>query len=136
MDTTRARAERDVLPARGASFLLEDGVLMFKFVIDTANTIGPRPAKPADAERYPAEWAAFKSAAPELIEPGPAPPAEDPAPVEAAALPVAEEEAPADPPVEAEELPAEASADEPPAAETDGDATADAASTSRRRRAG
>lgn len=133
-DTTRARAERDVLPARGASFFLEDGVLMFKFVIDTANVIGPRPAKPADAESYPAEWAAFKSATPDPapIEPEPPvlPAAADPAPAEAEASPVAEE-------AQSEELPVEASADEPPAAETDGDAPAEAeATTSRRRRAG
>lgn len=58
-DTPRARAERDMLPVVGARFLQgEDGVL-FRFVIDTSNVIGPRPATRADQAKHPDAWAAF-----------------------------------------------------------------------------
>jgi hypothetical protein len=76
---TLARAERDVLPARGASFLLGDGgQVLFQFVIDTANVIGPRPATDADKATHSGEWTRF------LLE-NPPPPLEEESPPAGAA---------------------------------------------------
>lgn len=62
MDPQRAAMERDMIPSVGARFFREGGEVMFRFVIDTANVIGPRPARPADQEAHPAAWRAFCAA--------------------------------------------------------------------------
>lgn len=54
-----ARSERNALPVKGASFWRESGEVIFQFVIDPGNVIGPRPAMKADSEKHPEAWAAF-----------------------------------------------------------------------------
>jgi hypothetical protein len=57
MDTTGRKIEastvRDVMPSRGARFFRDpEGALMFTFVIDRGNIIGPRPATINDARQH------------------------------------------------------------------------------------
>lgn len=60
MSGLRAQFERDVLPKVGAAFFRGvNGDLLFQFVVDTANVIGPRPAVRSDQEKHPGAWAAF-----------------------------------------------------------------------------
>lgn len=57
MSAPRALAERNVLPQVGPVFFRgDDGQVLFQFVIDTANIIGPRPATRADQERHAQAW--------------------------------------------------------------------------------
>lgn len=52
--------ERNMLPQRGASFFRDPGgEVLFQFVVDTSNVIGPRPMTKADREKHPAAWDAF-----------------------------------------------------------------------------
>lgn len=45
--------DRDAAPQLGPHFFMEDGVEMFKYVVDPNTVVGPRPATKADHERYP-----------------------------------------------------------------------------------
>ena len=63
MDPRRAQTERNMLPRVGATFYLDDErQVMFQFVVDTSNILGPRPATRADQEKHPGAWAAFAAA--------------------------------------------------------------------------
>lgn len=77
--------ERNAIPTIGAAFYREAGEVMFQFVIDTGNIVGPRPATKADSEKHPEAWHAFvtgEEAEPAVeIAPGPREP-------EAAAAPI------------------------------------------------
>lgn len=69
--------ERNAMPVKGARFWREADEVMFEFVIDPGNIIGPRAAFKADSEKYPDEWAAFTrgeepDVAPGAFEPEPA----------------------------------------------------------------
>ncbi len=62
-DVFRAQTERNALPKVGATFYRDDeGQLMFQFVVDPSNIIGPRPATRADQEKHAGAWAAFVAA--------------------------------------------------------------------------
>jgi len=51
---------RSVGAAPGASFSRnEEGDVLFSFVLDAANVIGPRPATAADQEAHPEAWRLF-----------------------------------------------------------------------------
>lgn len=54
-----ARSERNAMPVKGARFWREDGEVVFEFVIDAGNVIGPRPASKSDSEKHPEAWLAF-----------------------------------------------------------------------------
>ncbi len=69
--------ERDAMPDRGAHFWVEDGEVMFRFVIDSGNVIGPRKATKADAEKHPLAWEALVASGALSAPPAPS---EDPAP--------------------------------------------------------
>lgn len=62
MTTMRAQAERNVLPQVGARFFREGDEIMFEFVIDPSNIIGPRPATRIDQGRHAEAWEAFRLA--------------------------------------------------------------------------
>jgi len=62
MDPRRAQTERDMLPKVGASFFREDGKVLFRFVIDSGNVMGPRPATRDDQKKHPDAWTAFVAA--------------------------------------------------------------------------
>lgn len=52
--------ERNMLPQRGASFFRDpDGEVLFQFVVDTSNIIGPRKASKADSEKHSEAWSRF-----------------------------------------------------------------------------
>lgn len=52
--------ERNMLPQRGASFFRDpDGQVLFQFVVDTSNVIGPRKATKADTEKHTEAWSRF-----------------------------------------------------------------------------
>ena len=44
MNVMATKTERDAIPARGARFFRHGEAVMFEFVIDHTNRIGPRPA--------------------------------------------------------------------------------------------
>lgn len=54
-----ARSERNAMPVKGATFWREDGEVMFQFVIDAGNIIGPCPASKSHSEMHPEAWSAF-----------------------------------------------------------------------------
>lgn len=55
-----ALSERDAHPARGAKFWRgDDGSVLFQFVIDGGNIIGPRPATLADSQKHGDAWSEF-----------------------------------------------------------------------------
>jgi len=56
-----AKLQRDVMPSRGARFEYDYDAraVLFTFVIDSGNIIGPRPATKADAEKHPEAFEAF-----------------------------------------------------------------------------
>lgn len=54
--------ERNVLPARGPRFFIEGGEVLFQFVVDTSNVIGPRPASRKDQAEHAGAWAQFCAA--------------------------------------------------------------------------
>lgn len=62
MDPRRAKTERNMLPTVGASFYREGDDVLFVFVIDPGNIMGPRPATRADQEKHAGAWAAFCAA--------------------------------------------------------------------------
>src|SRR4051812_8856014 len=59
MDPRRALTERNAHFTRGPRFFREAGELMFEFIIDAGNVIGPRPATKADQANQPGAWAEF-----------------------------------------------------------------------------
>jgi hypothetical protein len=59
MDVRRARSERNMLPLVGPSFFRDGEAVLFQFVIDPGNVIGPRPATDADKIKHAAAWAVF-----------------------------------------------------------------------------
>lgn len=54
----------DAFPALGAHFLKDGDEVMFKFVVDPNNVIGPVKATDQHKEQYPIEWEAFTQNAP------------------------------------------------------------------------
>lgn len=63
MSGMQAQTERDMLPKVGATFFRDDeGDLLFQFVVDSSNIIGPRPATRADQDKHPAAWNSFVAA--------------------------------------------------------------------------
>lgn len=56
----------------GPRFFTEGDGVMFEFVIDSGNKVGPRPATDADKEKHAAAWAEFNGVeAPAAPEPAP-----------------------------------------------------------------
>ena len=53
--------ERHAAWSPGAVFYRENGVTMFKFVLDSSSTVGPRKATKADQTQYADEWQRFSS---------------------------------------------------------------------------
>lgn len=51
--------ERNVIPSRGARFFREGGEILFEFVIDPTNIIGPRKAKERDSVDHAEAWGLF-----------------------------------------------------------------------------
>lgn len=75
MDTAERKIEvntvRDVMPVRGARFYRDaEGTVIFTFVIDTGNVVGPRKATEADSLKHPLAWSAFVTSdtPPEVVE--------------------------------------------------------------------
>lgn len=64
--------ERNALPEKGARFWREGGEVMFRFVIDAGNIVGPRLANRTDSENHPHAWGDFVASD---REPEPDPPA-------------------------------------------------------------
>lgn len=62
MDPRRAMTERNAHFTRGPRFYREAGAVMFEFVIDAGNMIGPRLANKPDSEKHPEAWSAFTRA--------------------------------------------------------------------------
>lgn len=62
MDPRRSRTERNMLPDVGPAFFREGGEVQFRFVIDSGNVVGPRPATRADQQKHPEAWSAFAAA--------------------------------------------------------------------------
>lgn len=58
-EEARILAERNIKPAVGPRFFREGDEVMFEFIIDTANIIGPRPATRGDQTEHSGAWAAF-----------------------------------------------------------------------------
>jgi hypothetical protein len=58
-EEARILSERDIKPAVGPTFFRDGAQVMFRFVIDTANVIGPRPATRSDQDKHPGAWAEF-----------------------------------------------------------------------------
>lgn len=50
---------RDLGASVGPAFFEQDGVTMFRFVLDSANIIGPRKATKADKAEHAGAWDAF-----------------------------------------------------------------------------
>lgn len=74
MDPRQAAVRRNAHFTRGPRFFREDGEVLFEFVIDATNVVGPRPAHDGDRVSHPEAWAQFQ------LQDVPAPSAE-PAPV-------------------------------------------------------
>lgn len=63
MSGMQAQTERNMLPKIGATFFRDDeGDVLFQFVVDSSNIIGPRPATRADQDKHPAAWGSFVAA--------------------------------------------------------------------------
>lgn len=62
--------ERNALPVKGPRFFRQAGEVMFEFVIDAGNIVGPRPAIKTDSEKHPLAWSEFVGgeAVPDVIE--------------------------------------------------------------------
>lgn len=60
MDPRRAQTERNAHFTRGPRFFRGPEAVMFEFVIDAGNVIGPRPATKADQAKHPAAWREFE----------------------------------------------------------------------------
>lgn len=59
MDPRRAQVERNAHFTRGPRFFREGDQVMFEFVIDAGNVIGPRAATKGDSEKHAEAWTAF-----------------------------------------------------------------------------
>jgi len=59
LNVLATKTERVAVPDRGACFFRANGTVMFEFVIDPTNKVGPRAASKADSEKHPQAWAAF-----------------------------------------------------------------------------
>jgi hypothetical protein len=56
-------SERVAYTTPGPAFLRdEDGTVLFRFVNDARNVIGPRPATTRDQENHPGAWSEFQAA--------------------------------------------------------------------------
>lgn len=53
--------ERNAYPVPGPKFERVDGEVLFSFVIDSSNVIGPRPASQADKEKHAGAWVEFSA---------------------------------------------------------------------------
>jgi hypothetical protein len=62
MDPRRAATERNMIPTVGPVFYRDGGEVMFRFIIDSGNVVGPRPATRRDQEQHAAAWSAFAAA--------------------------------------------------------------------------
>lgn len=51
--------ERNARPSIGPGFFEEDGEVLFQFVLDGGNIIGPRKANKADKEQHKGAWETF-----------------------------------------------------------------------------
>lgn len=60
MDPRRAAVERNAHFTRGPRFFREGDRLMFEFVIDATNTLGPRPANDGDKRTHSEAWREFE----------------------------------------------------------------------------
>jgi hypothetical protein len=69
--------EREVAFTFGPRFYEENLVTMFEYRIDSRNCVGPRPATPDDAKKYPKEFRAYMDA--EEAKPEPSMPLQTPA---------------------------------------------------------
>lgn len=69
MDPRRAATERNAHFTRGPRFFRAGGDVMFEFVIDATNVIGPRKANDGDRRNYAAAWAHFSERDEPLVEP-------------------------------------------------------------------
>ena len=58
-EEARVLSERNIMPARGPRFFREGGEVLFQFVIDTTNILGPRPATRRDQQEHAGAWKAF-----------------------------------------------------------------------------
>lgn len=55
-------AERQAVYEYGARFFRQDGEVMFEFVIDAMNKMGPKPADEHDITKHPDAYAKFEAA--------------------------------------------------------------------------
>jgi hypothetical protein len=62
MDPRRTLTERNAHFTRGPRFSRVGDVVMFEFVIDAGNVIGPRPATDADKAKHEGAWREFNTA--------------------------------------------------------------------------
>ena len=61
--------ERNIMPKVGPRFFREDDAVMFEFVVDPNNIIGPRRALSTDSAKHQQAWSAFVAGdEPEVIE--------------------------------------------------------------------
>lgn len=62
--------ERNIMPQVGARFFRRDDAVMFEFVVDPNNIIGPRSATKADSEKHWGAWTEFTAGevAPDVVE--------------------------------------------------------------------
>lgn len=59
MDPRHCQVERNAHFTRGPRFFRDGGGLMFEFIIDASNVVGPRPATEGDKRNHPEAWDAF-----------------------------------------------------------------------------
>lgn len=52
--------EIDANPQIGPAFLRDGDQVLFRYVIDRSNIVGPRKATDADKDAHPGAWAAFE----------------------------------------------------------------------------
>lgn len=62
MDPRRALTERNAHFTRGPRFFREGDAVMFEFIIDAGNVLGPRPATKADSVKHDDAWVKFQRA--------------------------------------------------------------------------
>lgn len=67
MDPRRAQIERNAHFTRGPRFFREGEGLMFEFIIDASNVVGPRPATEGDKRNHLEAWEAFEEDEPRLV---------------------------------------------------------------------
>lgn len=59
MDPRRAQVERNAHFTRGPRFFREGEAVLFEFVIDATNVLGPRPANDGDRRIHAEAWREF-----------------------------------------------------------------------------